>query len=176
MSAYYIAGSNGTGKSTVGKVLQSRGFRVIETDFEQGLSGWFDIDTNVRIEASKMPIQPYSPQWVKSHGWMWNTDCMQRLLASVGDEPVFFCGGATNADVFYKSFSKRFGLYVQDVNILKTRLKAREPERWTDDSSELTKSLMRAANSQEYFLANDIIPIDSSRSPDSVADSILAQI
>lgn len=176
MTAYYIAGSNGTGKSTVGEVLEQRGYRVIETDFEERLSAWCDIDTQRRIEPSEMPRQPYPEDWVKSHVWLWDSGRMHELLSSISEEPVFFCGGADNSQDFYNSFTKRFGLYVPDLNTLRARLQNREPQRWVDGSSELAKSISRAAASKDLFISKGFIAIDSSTAPDNVANSILAQI
>lgn len=173
MSAYHISGPSGSGKSTVGRVLQQRGFRVIETDFEDGLSGWHSIETGEKV--TQMPAQPYPKEWVAAHAWLWNTVKMNELLDSVADEPVFFCGGAYNEKDFFSSFKKRFGLY-SDRDTLVARLQTREPERWKEGSAELLRGLEWNEKFKDYCKTTGAIVIDSSVSPDSVADTILNYI
>ena len=89
MAAYLITGPSGTGKTTVGNVLQSRGYRIIDTDLEP-LNTCVEIATGTRVPFSELPSEPRSPEWTAAHGWFWDADEMQRLLASCGTEPVFF--------------------------------------------------------------------------------------
>jgi hypothetical protein len=173
MSVYHISGPSGSGKSTVGRVLQQRGFRVIETDFQDGLSGWFDKDTGQKV--TEMPPQPYTERWIEAHSWLWDKGKMNELLSSVGDETVFFCGGAHNEKDFYGSFEKRFGLCV-DGDTLVSRLQPREPERWVDGSTELNNQLEWNEIFKQFCIDTGAIVIDSSVSPDIVADTILSHI
>ena len=173
MAAYSVTGPSGTGKSTVGRVLQQRGFRVIETDFEDGLSAWFDNDTGDKV--TDMPAQPYSKEWVDAHSWLWDKTRMNEFLDSVSDEPVFFCGGAFNEREFFSSFKMRFGLWVNEQSLIK-RLQEREPERWQDGSVELQQQLDWNNRFKDYCQQTGAIVIDSSVRPEAVADSILSYI
>jgi hypothetical protein len=173
MSLYLISGPSGSGKSTVGRILQQRGYRVIETDFEDGLSGWFDSNTGQKV--TDMPTQPYPLEWVTSHRWCWDKSRMRELVESAGVSPLFFCGGAHNETEFYGVFSKRFGLWVND-EILVKRLQSREPERWANGSAELVRMLEWNRKFQDYCREKDTIIVDSSMSADSIADSILEQL
>jgi hypothetical protein len=173
MTAYLIAGPSGSGKSTVGRVLQQRGFRVIETDFEDGLSGWFNNDTGERV--TDIPSQPYSQDWVAAHRWSWDKVKMEELLSSVGKDPVFFCGGAFNERDFYSSFEKRFGLYV-DNETMTARLQVREPKRWVKGSAELERQLEWNEKFRDFCISSGATVIDGSTSPDTVANAILQNI
>lgn len=173
MSLYLISGPSGSGKSTVGRVLQQRGYRVIETDFEDGLSAWFDSNTGQKVTA--MPAQPYPMEWVASHRWCWDDSRMRELIRSAGTDPLFFCGGAHNEVEFYSAFSKRFGLWVNDEMLIK-RLQSREPGRWANDSAELARMLEWNEKFKDYCREKGTIIIDGSVSPDVVADSILRQL
>jgi hypothetical protein len=170
MAAYSVTGPSGTGKSTVGRVLQQRGFRVIETDFEDGLSGWFNNDSG--RPATAIPPQPYPKAWVDTHSWCWEETRMNELLASVKNDPVFFCGGAFNEKDFFGSFKLRFGLCVSNESLV-TRLQEREPTRWQDGSIELQKQLAWNSRFRDYCQRTGVVVIDSSVSPEAVADSIL---
>jgi hypothetical protein len=173
MPAYLVSGPSGSGKSTVGRVLQQRGFRVIETDFEDGLSGWFENATNIKV--TEMPTQPYTPEWVASHSWLWDKTRTNELLESVGSEPVFFCGGAYNEKIFFKSFALRFGLCANGATIT-NRLQSREPKRYPDGSTELNKQLEWSEKFRDYCQTNGAIVIESTESPDKVTDYILSYI
>lgn len=170
MAAYSITGPSGAGKSTVGRILQRRGFRVIETDFEDGLSAWFNNDTSEKV--TDMPAQPYTNNWVGAHSWLWDKKRMQELLATVGTETVFFCGGANNEKDFISSFNLRFGLCTNNSSLIE-RLQVREPQRWVDGSTELQNQIEWNDKFNNYCQSTGAIVIDSSVSPDSVADNIL---
>jgi hypothetical protein len=170
MSSYLISGPSGSGKSTVGKVLQQRGYRIIETDSEEGLSDWVDINNGQIV--TEIPRQPFPQEWLDGHRWTWDVNRMTELLSTVGVEPVFFCGGASNEKDFFGDFDKRFGLCAEN-ELLIERLQIREPERWVDDSAELKRGLEWNDKFKNYCISVGAIVIDSSDSPDATADAIL---
>ncbi len=172
MPLYLISGPNGSGKSTVGRVLQQRGYRVIEADFEDGLSGWFESKTGFKV--SVMPAQPYPREWFASHMWCWDRARMRALIESAGAETVFLCGGAHNETDFYSAFTRRFGLWVNSETLVK-RLQPREPKRWVDGSVELPHTLEWNEKFRDFCVKHGTIIVDSSQSPDDIADTILKQ-
>lgn len=173
MPAYHISGPSGSGKSTVGRLLQDRGYRVIETDFEPGLSGWVNNETGEKV--SETPSQPFPKEWVAAHGWHWDKSTIEKILANLGDEKLFFVGGAHNEKDFLDKFDMRFGLYVDSETLVK-RLQPREPERWVDGSTELKNLLEWNERSKDWLLSTGAILVDSSRTPDVIADEILSHI
>jgi shikimate kinase len=173
MPAYHITGPSGSGKSTVGRVLEKRGFRVIETDFEPGLTGWVHNKTKEKI--TETPPQPFPEEWVAAHGWYWNATRLDEILAEIGDESVFFVGGGHNEKEFYHLFEKRFGLFVDSDTLVK-RLQPREPERWLDGSVELKNLLDWNTRSKDFNKAHGAITIDSSQDPEVIADFILSHV
>ena len=173
MPSYFIFGPSGSGKTTVGEVLKQKGYRVIETDSEEGLSSWIDVKTG--LKPSIIPAQPYPKEWLENHTWGWDTAKMNELLDSVGEEPVFFCGGASNDSDFYEQFDKIFGLHTNNEK-LKTRLQSREPQRWVDDSAELERMLRRNEEFKSNCIGSRVILVDSSSRPQNVADKILGLI
>ncbi len=174
MPAYLIFGPSGTGKSTVQKELANRGFRAIETDNEPGLSCWVDLETGTKLVHSEI-IKPFTAEWLQSHVWQWDEKLMQRLLDGVGDEPVFFCGGAKNMKKFMPQFALKFALVI-DNDTMKHRLQLREPVRWQDDSPEIVRALRR---NKEFVAENKqagIVFIDSNRPIEAVTADILEHI
>lgn len=171
MPAYHISGPSTSGKSTVGEVLKSRGYEVIETD---DVSGWCEIETG--IEVSQMPDEPYPQEWIASHRWLWNAEKINALLDGVGSEPMFFCGGSFFNEIdFYDRFEKRFGL-VLDQDTLISRLKIREPERWIDGSAELERFKQWSGDFKSHCERTGATQIDASGTPDEIADAILSMI
>lgn len=87
----------------------------------------------------------------------------------------FFCGGAHNEYDFWSNFDLHFGLYV-DSQTLRTRLQHREPERWSDGSTELKTQLKWNEEFKDNCKKLGTVIIDSSVSPDIIADTILSNI
>lgn len=172
MPLYHISGPSGSGKSHAGRELQKRGLKVVETDFEPGLSAWVNKETGKKVEA---PSQPFPKEWVDTHAWLWDVLRFEELAREAGEEPVFLVGGAHNQKDFHHLFDKRFGLFV-DTPTLIERLKAREPERWVDGSAELQGLIDWNERSKEYERSNGAILIDSSQPVETVADTIVKHI
>ena len=83
MPAYFIFGPSGSGKTTAGEELKQRGYRVIETDSEKGLSSWINTETGLKPHV--IPEQPYPKEWLETHTWGGDTARMNELLDSVGE-------------------------------------------------------------------------------------------
>lgn len=173
MAVYHISGPSGSGKSTVGRVLAARGYGIVETDFEPGLSAWAHATT--REKVLQTPAQPLPKEWVDAHGWFWNPEKMAELIQAVGSEPVFFAGGAHNEKDFFHLFKQRIALIV-DGQTLKRRLQPREPQRWVDGSIELQNQLAWNKKFETYSLSTGAILVDSSVSPEEVANHILLKL
>ncbi|HEV2413070.1 MAG TPA: AAA family ATPase [Candidatus Saccharimonadales bacterium] len=173
MRAYLILGPAGSGKTTVGRELKRRGFHVTDLDFVDRLIDWTDLRSSRQI--AKVPEHPYQHDWALSHRRVWDTDKMKELLAEVGNEIAFFCGGAENDRDFFGSFERCFGLHVDDETLTK-RLRQRNPNRWSDGSKELQKLLAWNQRFQEFCRRHRVILIDSSPQPEAVADTVLNYI
>lgn len=170
MTAYHLAGPSGAGKSAAGRVLAGRGFHVIETDAEPGLSGWHENRTQTPV--SRLPAQPFPAKWLAGHSWLWNGERLKTLLVSAGKQPVFICGGAWNESEYYQLFEQRFGLWVDDKT-LKSRLQQREPDRWGDGSVELGQMLEWNRRFRSYCQETGAVLINASPAPEVVACEIL---
>lgn len=167
---YLISGPSGAGKSTTGERLKALGYRVVETDFEPGLSSWINFESGQ--PATEVPPQPYPKSWRAAHRWLWDTATMSRLLASDTDEPIFFVGGTENQKNFYDSFDEHFILWVP-TNVMVPRLQKREPQRWVDGSHELEIQKEWNEKVPEYARDIDAILIDSSKPTDVVVKELL---
>ena len=174
MPAYHIDGPSGSGKSAAGKVLANQGYRIVDPDTERGLSAWVERSTGKRL--ANRPKGPRTEEWLKTHSWNWDPDMVRRILAAHEDEHVFFCGCGSNQREFYHLFTKRFGLYTDNETRLQ-RLRLREPKRWTDGSIEVARVIARNISLyKETASRNGVVLIDSTGSPEEVAEAILREI
>jgi hypothetical protein len=174
MPAYLLTGPNGAGKSTVGRELANRGYNVIETDHESGISGWFDNKTGKKLDF--LPPHPLAPKWLTEHSWLWDRQRIEEIIAEQAGKIVFFVGGAYNQGDMYDLFDKHFTFYVDDETATR-RLQARgEGNRWQSDSAELQKMLDWNHKSKQHALEAGSIPIDSSRAVTIIADEIIAYV
>jgi shikimate kinase len=165
---YRIAGMSGTGKSAVGIDLRNRGYHVIDTDDEVGLSTWVHRETNQPVaEPSE---QPFPQAWLDEHIWVWNVAKLRELIADPTRDMIFFCGGAHNEEDCSHLFDHTFFLVLDDET-LTARLQQREPQRWADGSPELQRVL--EWNRTPWDPGDDVLLIDAARPIDLVAEDIL---
>lgn len=173
MAAYLISGPSGSGKSSVGRELQKRGFKVVETDFEPGFSGWFNNETGEKV--TNPPPQPHTKIWFEAHSWLWDASKVNELISDNASKEVFFCGGAYNEKDFYDLFDLRFALHT-DSETLISRLRPREPKTWVDDSPALLKLLDWNSRFEAYSVKNGAILIDSTAPTTKIVDEILSHV
>jgi len=171
MRNYLIEGVSGSGKSHLGDELGRRGYKVIEADWEPGLSSWVDKHSGQNVKHEP----PFSAEWLSHHAWIWNEAKLNELLKeSPEDQVQFLVGGADNMDGFMHHFTKRFFLYVS-IELMKRRLQQREPHRWPDGSAEL----QRTTEWNRSLLTNppkDVTKLDGSRPVAELADEVLEKI
>jgi hypothetical protein len=159
---------SGTGKSAVGMDLRNRGYQVIDTDDEAGLSEWVHRETNQPVAEPRE--QPFPQAWLDEHIWVWNVARLHELIADPTHDPIFFCGGAHNEDDCAHLFDRTFFLVIDDET-MRVRLQQREPQRWGDDSAELRRVL--EWNRLYGNPDGDVVRIDATRPVHLVTEEIL---
>lgn len=105
MSTYLIAGPPGSGKSTIIRELQKRGFSAYDTDSYPGATKLQDKQGNF------VPFPEGAIDWDK-YEWNWQREVIQRLLTS--DDDVFLGGITSNSKDMYGDFDIVFVLDVDD--------------------------------------------------------------
>lgn len=126
MPSYLITGKPASGKSTIGRELAARGFRVIFTDRLWGY--WGDLETELPLDFPGAGRTAFD--WYEKNGWLWDQNRMQDYLQP-SSEVAFFCGGADNEEKFYSFFDRVFVLYA-DPETLRSRLQERPPNHTND--------------------------------------------
>jgi adenylate kinase family enzyme len=171
MPAYLISGISGSGKTTVGLELKSRGYPVVETDSDDQLCAFYN-----RATGQKASIMlAHSADWYKEHVWNWDEVRLKELLDRFGGQPAFFCGGANNDRKFYSWFAKCFGL-VADSDSLRKRLRERDPKRFAEGLPELERLVEMNKGTRGYYEKWGMVVINASQKPAKVVDEILSHI
>jgi hypothetical protein len=173
MPLILIAGGSGSGKSTVGYVLKSRGFPVVDADMDRELSGYVNRKSGLRV--NDVPPQPYPKEWMEEHSWQWSMERMQQLAEHHREHCTFLCGGAGDIGKFYSFFKLRFLIWVDGETTAK-RLQSREPERWKDDSFELASVLNENKHLRRWAIKEGFTIIIGSLAPELIAEDILAYV
>jgi thymidylate kinase len=112
---FLIEGVSGTGKTSVCRELQRRGYHAINGDTELAYQG--DPETGEPMDGS-----------THEHH-IWHVAEVRALIADRDEAVTFFCGGSRNWPTFIDLFDGVFVLDV-DVDTLNARLDQRPEEEW----------------------------------------------
>ena len=158
MRNYLIEGVSGTGKTSVCKELQRRGYHAVNGDRELAYQG--DPETG-------------KPTDVFTHEHhIWHVDKVKALVANHDEVVTFFCGGSRNFSKFIDLFDGVFVLEV-DRDTLNRRLDERPEDEWGGRQTE-RKLIARLHQTKEDIPKNGII-IDATAPLARVVDEIVRQ-
>lgn len=163
---YLVEGGSGTGKTSVAKELERRGYHVVHGDRVLAYVG----DPETGEVLSGPPIDADRIVWNYAH-WIWPVDKVRSLVADTTHPVTFFCGGARNFQKFLHLFDKVFVLDI-DVETLNRRLDGRPNEPGFEPGERAL--VLRYHKSRKYLPAG--ITVDTAGTVPSVVDNILAQL
>ena len=153
-----IEGVSGTGKTSVCKELQRRGYHAINGDNELAYQG--DPETG-------KPLNDFTHE---HH--IWRVDQVEALVADQDEAVTFFCGGSRNFSKFIDLFDCVFVLDV-DAETLKRRLAGRPDDEWGGKPTE-REFIMRLHQTREDIPSNGIL-VDATAPIAHVVDEIVRQ-
>ena len=136
-----ITGMSGTGKSTVIAELGTRGFRAIDTDYND----WCHWVT---------------PPGEREQDWIWREDRMKHLLENAGAEPLFVAGCKSNQGKFYDRF-EHIVLLSAPTELIVERITTRFNNPYGKDSRELADVLMYVETVEPLLRAGATLEIDT---------------
>jgi len=116
---YFITGIPGSGKTTVGKLLEKRGYVFADSDHAPGLANWFNQKTGNKV----LPNPNEDADWYREHSWNWNRKNLESLLNKYGEKTIFLCGMTSNQGEDLDLFDKVFLLKVDADESRKSMLK-----------------------------------------------------
>ena len=165
MGKYLITGRQGTGKTTVIRALQKRGFAAYNTDDLPEASKLQNKQTGAVIP---WPIGPVD--WA-NYAWNWQEQPLKQLLES--SKVVFIGAVVSNQEKYFELFDRIIVLTLDEAT-LRDRL-----DRHEHQSHHLPGEIERIVYNHEVRQAalvksGDII-ISSAKSLDEVVDEILSK-
>lgn len=155
---YLIEGVSGTGKTSVCRDLQRRGYMAINGDTALAYQG--DPETG----------EPLAGGGHEHH--IWDVDRVRALIAAQDEEVTFFCGGSRNFSKFVDLFDGVFVLEI-DLDTLNRRLHDRPQHEWGGRPVE-RELIVRLHRTQEDVPRNGTV-IDATAPLSRVVDEILRQ-
>ncbi|TCN19767.1 AAA family ATPase [Mesobacillus foraminis] len=155
---YLIEGVSCTGKTTVCKELQRRGYHAINGDRELAYQG--------NPETGKLM------DGCTHEHHIWHVYKVKALVANHNEAVTFFCGGSRNFSKFIDLFDGVFVLEV-DLDTLNRRLNQRPENEWGGKKTE-RELIVRLHQTKEDIPKSGII-IDATAPIEHVVDEIVRQ-
>jgi hypothetical protein len=153
---YLIEGVSGTGKTSVCRELQRRGYDAINGDRELAYQG--DPETGEPTDG------------IRHEHHIWHVDRVKLLIANQDHALTFFCGGSRNFATFIDLFDGVFVLEV-DLETLNRRLGERPEDEWGGKQSE--RELILRLHQTREDIPRDGMAIDATRPLTRVVDEII---
>ena len=156
---YLVEGVSGTGKTSVCRELNRRGYQAINGDRELAYQG--DPATG----------EPTDTALHQHH--IWDVSRVRDLVADDQKPVTFFCGGSRNFSEFIGLFDEVFVLDI-DLGTLQRRLDQRPQGEWGSRPSE-RELIVRLHRTKEDVPSHAVV-IDATRSLTEVVDEILRHV
>lgn len=118
---YLVEGVSGTGKTSVCRELNRRGYHAVNGDRELAYQG--DPETGEVIDSARH----------EHH--LWDVSRVEALVGELHEPVTFFCGGSRNVAHFIDLFDEVFVLDV-DLDTLRRRLDQRPRDEWGSQPDE----------------------------------------
>lgn len=172
MSLIYITGVSGTGKSTVRKELQNRGFEAHDTD-DNGFRGWFNPETKQFID-SDIGYNEADREWLDKYPLYIKRDMVEKIVPADPSEKVFLCGSVPNANEVWDLFDEVIYLIISE-DVLRERIANRTNNRYGKDPAELEAVLGWRANSEQEAQRFGAKMVDATCKIDEVVNEIIGE-
>jgi thymidylate kinase len=174
---YYITGVPGSGKSSVLRELQTRGYEAHGVD-EEGFADWHNKATGSIDVRPEDQTEEQQHQWFGDHDWTLNRDRIAALKLEV--EPslknvVFLCGVAGGEKEVWDLFDGVFALII-DAETLKKRISNRTDNHFGKSEDELNLILSGHATYETDYKGFGATIIDATQPINIVTDEILCEL
>jgi shikimate kinase len=145
-----VTGMSGTGKSSVLRELETRGFDVVDTDYG-GWSEWSDVEG----------------------GYVWREDRIAELLAREGGRTLYVSGTVSNQGRFYRRFHAVV-LLSAPADVLLGRIAVRATNDYGKSSEERDSILHHLAEVEPLLRAICTHEVDATQPLDVVVEQLVA--
>jgi len=156
---FLVEGVSGTGKTSVCRELNRRGYHAINGDRELAYQG--DPETGAATDTA-----------LHQHH-IWDVGRVRALVADHQEPVTFFCGGSRNFSTFIGLFDEVFVLDI-DLETLQGRLDQRPHDEWGSKPSE--RDLVVRLHRTREDIPDSGVVIDATRPLPEVVDEILRHV
>lgn len=168
MAFYLIDGLPGTGKTTVVKVLRSRGYEVYDGD-EDGLAHWYSIETGKEVQRMN---EERTSAFLQTHTRDIDPTAIKDLSARAHNTTIFITNDPQNLSKVTESFDKCFALILDEATRQK-RLDERTNNNWGKLPHEREYDSNIATKASERYNRFNHAQLDASQSPETIADKLI---
>jgi len=165
----YVTGISGTGKTTMAKELEKRGFYAISIDEVPNLCFWINKKTKKKIEGEV----ELNKKFIDTHDWFCDTEYLKKLI-NKGSDLVFVFGIASNQNDFLDLFDKTLLLQCKPETFI-SRIENRTDNDFGKDKTAQEKILGFYQNFENELLEKGAISITSEGSVEEVVENIIKQ-
>lgn len=168
MSLIYIKGTPGTGKSTIRRELERRGYEAHDAD-DDDMGGPYNNETNQRVTY---PDGELTSEWLAAHSYRLIPEAIEKLHHAAQSKPIFLCSTSSNEDDLWDLFDVVLFLDIDEVS-LRQRIAQRTNNDYGKSPDELDSILVKY---RADLLKRDrpgVIPINAVLPLDQVVSSIV---
>ena len=169
MKKIYVTGVSGTGKTTIARELNTRGYLAISIDETEGLCSWIDQKTGEHHGGKEAEM---TKEFVDTHNWVCDIDHLNQLLAKSDASIAFVLGMAGNHEDLLHLFDTIILLQCSPETFCK-RIETRTDNDFGKDREVQRQIVRRSKTYAEEMLAIGAVAIDTEKSIDEVVDEII---
>jgi len=170
MPLVFITGISTSGKSTIAKELQNRGYEAHDTEHNR-ISAWFNKQTGRRAaEFGEIPER--TPEWLAQHHWLIDKDWVVKVAEKAKDKPIFLCGGGANESEIRKMCQKVIWLKTNEATIRQRVNNSRDHDYGTKPH-ELVRAIEGNKQKQAEYEMWGALMVDATRPIDRVVEDVI---
>jgi len=171
MSLFYVTGVPGTGKSTIQKELQKRGYEAYDVD-EPAFGG--PVNKATGKPTTVPPIEERRPEWFDEHEWRISRQAIEDLKTRSEGKTIYLCGTATTENLVWDLFDMVLYLNI-DEETLRSRIAARTDNDFGKTEHELRLILERYKAAQQNIGKLNVTLIDATKPVRQVVEEVIKQ-
>jgi broad-specificity NMP kinase len=171
MALIYVTGISGSGKSSICKELQKRGFTAYDGD---DLAGFYHHKTGERF-TERIGAKDRTPEWRATYIWKTQRREIEKLAEESKGKLVFLCGTTANdADELWDLFDQVFALML-DESTLRHRIATRTTNDYGQNEAEFADLLQWQKTAREDYEKLGAVLVDATRPLPQVVDGIVGK-
>lgn len=163
----YITGISGTGKTSIAKELEAKGFFAISVDEIPGLCHW-------RHKENKEPAgfdSELTKEFIEAHEWVCDAERLKELM---GDKENVFVLGITSNQNEYLNFFDKILLLQCSPEVFIQRINSRENNDFGKDEGAQETILGWYKDFEKKMLEIGAVPVSVDRHLDEVVAEVIS--